>query len=97
MSYPFEVSYTQVQADVEPFIDVLFGALHSSFLLLPRGQGFITYSEFQQAYEVLKRHTAGEDMRKLLEATQGKVFTLSTLDQLVENTDLEAFRSLNPF
>jgi hypothetical protein len=28
-------------------------------LLLPRGPGFVTYPEFQQAYEVLKRHTAG--------------------------------------
>jgi hypothetical protein len=34
-----------------------------------------------------------EDMRKLLEATQGKVFTLKTLEHLVENTALKAFRS----
>jgi hypothetical protein len=33
------------------------------------------------------------DMHKLLEATQGKVFTLRTLDHLVENTTLKAFRS----
>jgi hypothetical protein len=34
-----------------------------------------------------------EDMRKLLEATRGKVFTLKTLDHLVENTALKAFKS----
>jgi hypothetical protein len=34
-----------------------------------------------------------EDMRKLLEATQGKVFTLKTLDHLVESTALKAFKS----
>lgn len=34
-----------------------------------------------------------EDMRKLLEATQGKVFTLKTLDHLVENTALKVFKS----
>ena len=34
-----------------------------------------------------------EDMRKLLEATQGKVFTLKTLDYLVESTALKAFKS----
>jgi hypothetical protein len=34
-----------------------------------------------------------EDMRKLLEATQGKVFTLETMDRLVENTGLTAFKS----
>jgi hypothetical protein len=39
------------------FIDAVFDTLESSFLLLPRGPGFVTYPEFQQAYEVLKRHT----------------------------------------
>jgi hypothetical protein len=57
--YPFEVSYTEVEADVDAFIDAVFDTLQSSFLLLPRGPGFVTYPEFQQAYEVLKRHTAG--------------------------------------
>ena len=34
-----------------------------------------------------------EDMRKLLGVTRGKVFTLKTLDHLVEHTALKAFRS----
>jgi putative DNA methylase len=34
-----------------------------------------------------------EDIRKLLKATRGKVFTLKTLDRLIENTSLKAFRS----
>ena len=34
-----------------------------------------------------------EDMRKLLAAAQGKVFTLKTLDYLIENTDLQRFSS----
>jgi len=34
-----------------------------------------------------------EDMRKLLKATQGKVFTLKTLDRLIESTGLQAFKS----
>jgi hypothetical protein len=33
------------------------------------------------------------DMQKLLEATQGKVFTLETLDHLIESTLLREFRS----
>jgi hypothetical protein len=57
--YPFEVAYTEVEADIDAFIDAVFDTLQSSFLLLPRGPGFVTYPEFQQAYEVLKRHTAG--------------------------------------
>lgn len=34
-----------------------------------------------------------EDMRKLLEATRGKVFTLKTLNHLIEHTALKAFKS----
>ncbi|MDQ2829999.1 MAG: hypothetical protein M3Y74_13240, partial [Chloroflexota bacterium] len=34
-----------------------------------------------------------EDMRKLLFATRGKVFTLKTLDKLVDYTRLQEFRS----
>ena len=34
-----------------------------------------------------------EDMRKLLQATQGKVFTLRTLGHLIENTLLQTFKT----
>jgi hypothetical protein len=57
--HPFEVPYAEIEADVDAFINAVFDTLQSSFLLLPRGPGFVTYPEFQQAYEVLKRHTAG--------------------------------------
>jgi hypothetical protein len=57
--YPFEVSYSEIEADVDVFISTVFDTLQSSFLLLPRGPGFVNYPEFQQAYEVLKRHTTG--------------------------------------
>ncbi len=36
-----------------------------------------------------------EDMKKMLLATNGKVFTLRTLDRLVECTSLKAFKSKN--
>jgi hypothetical protein len=57
--YPFEVPNAEIEANVDVFIDAVFHTLQSSFLLLPRGPGFVTYRDFQQAYEVLKRHTAG--------------------------------------
>ncbi len=57
--YPFEVPYGEIEANVDAFVNAVFDTLQSSFLLLPRGLGFVTYPEFQQAYEVLKRHTAG--------------------------------------
>ena len=59
MRYPFEVSYPEIEANTDVFINAVFAALQSSFLLLPRGPGFVTYPEFQEAYEVLKRHTGG--------------------------------------
>ncbi|MDA8240425.1 MAG: hypothetical protein M0Z67_08655 [Nitrospiraceae bacterium] len=34
-----------------------------------------------------------EDMKKMIIATRGKVFTLKTLDQLIEHTELKRFRS----
>jgi hypothetical protein len=55
--YPFEISYSEIEADFDVFIDAIFDDLQSSFLLLPRGAGFVTYPDFQHAYEVLKRHT----------------------------------------
>ncbi|MBN1137816.1 MAG: hypothetical protein JXM73_14605 [Anaerolineae bacterium] len=57
--YPFKVPYAEIEANVDAFVDTVFGTLQSSFLLLPRGPGFVFYPDFQQAYEVLKRHTFG--------------------------------------
>ncbi len=34
-----------------------------------------------------------EDMKKMILATRGKVFTLKTLDQLIEHTELKRYRS----
>ncbi|NIP24278.1 MAG: hypothetical protein GWO38_10780 [Phycisphaerae bacterium] len=56
--FPFESTYAEIETSEDIFIDAVFGSLQSSFLLLPRGPGFLTYQDFQEAYEVLKRHTA---------------------------------------
>jgi hypothetical protein len=57
--YPFEVPYTEIVAKLASFIETIFGDLQSSFLLVPRGPNFISYTKFQLAYEGLKRHTSG--------------------------------------
>src|SRR5712692_10396576 len=57
--HPFEASREEIIANPDPFIDGIFSCLQSSFLFLPRGPGFVEYPAFQEAYEVLKRHTAG--------------------------------------
>lgn len=58
-AYPFEVGYTEVEANTDTYVDATFDTLQSAFLLLPRGPGFVPYPEFQQAYEILKRETGG--------------------------------------
>ncbi|MBN1661083.1 MAG: hypothetical protein JXA93_22000 [Anaerolineae bacterium] len=57
--FPFEASYAEIETDPEVFIDAVCATLQSSFLLLPEGPGFVSYLRFQEAYEVLKRHTKG--------------------------------------
>lgn len=59
MKYPFDVPYEEIEENFDFFTDSVFKSLQSSFLFLPRGSGFVTYQDFQQAYEVLKRHTIG--------------------------------------
>ena len=56
--YPFEVSYAEIEADPDPFIDAVVDTLESSFMVLPQGSGFVSYPRFQEAYEVLKRNTS---------------------------------------
>jgi hypothetical protein len=69
--HPFEVPFAEIETSTDIFINAVFEALHSSFLLLPRGPGFVPYADFQQAYEVLKRHTFGFaafDAEKVMES-----------------------------
>ncbi|MBN1425084.1 hypothetical protein JXA88_11060 [Candidatus Fermentibacteria bacterium] len=59
MSYPFEASLDELQADIDAHVDRIFADLTSDFLVMPRGPGFIDYPIFQDAYEVLKAETGG--------------------------------------
>lgn len=63
MPFPFEVPFEEVQADLDTYVDTVFGALQSEFLTLPRGEGFLDYPVFEQGYEALKRTTG--DFRDL--------------------------------
>ena len=57
MPFPFEVPFEQVQADLDAYVDAVFGALQSEFLAMPKGEGFVEYPVFEQGYEALKRAT----------------------------------------
>ena len=57
MPFPFEVPFKQVQAELDAYVDAVFGALQSEFLIMPKGEGFVEYPVFEQGYEALKRAT----------------------------------------
>lgn len=59
MPFPFEVPFDEVQADLDGYVDAVFGALHSEFLSMPKGNGFVEYPIFEQGYQALKQATHG--------------------------------------
>jgi hypothetical protein len=67
MPQPFEVSAEELLADIDLFVDEVYAGLESSFLVMPRGSGYVEYPLFQEAYERLKQATGG--FRTLTPAT----------------------------
>ena len=59
MKYPFEADYQEIQNDPDSFVTAVFSSLVSEFLVLPKGDGFIDYPQFEAGYEALKKATAG--------------------------------------
>ena len=57
MVRPFEIGPEALQDNLEELVDSTFGDLQSQFLVLPRGQNFVEYSDFQGAYETLRMRT----------------------------------------
>ncbi len=53
----FEVDYNDPGLSIDPLIDEVFGELKSSFLEMPKGEGFIEYGTFEQGYQALKKTT----------------------------------------
>jgi hypothetical protein len=58
-SFPFEASLEELSARADVFVDGVFASLESSFLVMPRGSGFVSFAEFENGYETLKQSTAG--------------------------------------
>lgn len=59
MKYPFEAPFTEVEANLDTFVSTIFSCLESEFLIMPKGEGFVTYSVFERGYESLKQSTNG--------------------------------------
>jgi len=64
-TYPFEAPFDELLARADVFVDEVFSSLESAFLVMPRGQGFVTFPDFENGYETLKQVT--ENFSKLEE------------------------------
>jgi hypothetical protein len=53
----FEVDYNDPAVEFEPLVDEVFSELKSSFIEMPRGEGFVDYPTFERGYQELKRST----------------------------------------
>jgi hypothetical protein len=53
----FEIDYRRAGIEWDPLVDEVFGELKSSFIELPKGEGFIDYPTFEKGYQTLKRCT----------------------------------------
>lgn len=71
---------------MDEMIDVTFGDLESKFLVLPKGNGFVEYKDFQTAYEVLKSQTNG--FKTLTKETSWAAFEADSLAFVVMRTIL---------
>ncbi|MDP2361642.1 MAG: hypothetical protein Q8O14_12980 [bacterium] len=57
MPLRFEIDYRDPEIAWEPLVDEVFGELSSSFLEMPKGEGFIDYPTFERGYQALRFHT----------------------------------------
>ena len=57
MPQRFDVDYRDPLLSFDPLIDEVFDELHSTFIEMPRGDGFTDYPTFETGYQELKRAT----------------------------------------
>lgn len=57
MPLRFEIDYCDPAIAWDPLVDEVFGELKSSFIQMPKGEGFIDYPTFEKGYQTLKRCT----------------------------------------
>jgi hypothetical protein len=53
----FDADYGDPNISWDPLVDEVFGELTSSFLEMPKGEGFVDYSTFETGYQALKART----------------------------------------
>jgi hypothetical protein len=77
MKFPFEASYGEIQADPDAFVAAVFSTLASEFLVMPKGDGFIEYAQFEAGYEALKKTT-----RNFTELPRQEILALVTTNPI---------------
>lgn len=55
--FPFEHDLEAIERDIDSYAETVIGSLESSFLLMPKGNGFVEFGQFESSYEALKRNT----------------------------------------
>ncbi len=83
---PFQLSLDQLRMRLDEMVRVTFADLQSQFLVLPKGDHFIEFHDFQDAYETLKRATAG--FSDVSEATLAEAVQADSLAFVVLRTIL---------
>ncbi len=92
MRFPFEATPEELEADLDPFVDAIFSSLESEFLVMPRGDGFINYPIFEDAFQELKRATDGfarMEPEAVMEAAKAKPLCMIVLRTILGFTPPE--------
>lgn len=76
--YPFEVGPEKLIQDLDKCVTATINSLRSYYLVMPRGENFVTYAEFERAYRVLTQKT-----REFSDFTFGRVRDAIEADTLV--------------
>jgi hypothetical protein len=84
--HPFEVGTDYLASHIDDMVDVTFADIQSQFLMMPRGQNFIEFGSFQDAYEALKQET--DAFARFNDETVWKALERSALVFLVVRTIL---------
>ncbi|WP_282011002.1 hypothetical protein [Nitrospina watsonii] len=57
MPLRFDINYSNPSVTWEPLVDEVFDELTSSFIEMPKGEGFVEYATFEKGYQALKKGT----------------------------------------
>jgi hypothetical protein len=84
--HPFEVGADDLASHIDEMVDVTFADIQSQFLMMPRGQNFIEFVSFQDAYEALKQET--DSFARFTDATVWQALQRNALVFMVVRTIL---------